>query len=193
MNPETLDYQTKVVAPSQQLYQQLSMQAHDLYLQAKSSALQLHSDIAKSTLEFYQHPTETATRWQLQAIESGNKLYATFNNEIIPSVHADYQQLAINVANYAIQSRKSFQSFLDNPEKVTVETFTAFNQALIAFLDKTIDVSAEVLKEISATATEIINLLITQPVESMESFYYQTLTTLLNGYFNLISSFLVMT
>ncbi|NYT47411.1 MAG: hypothetical protein H0A75_07395 [Candidatus Methanofishera endochildressiae] len=158
MNPENLDYQTKVVTPSQQLYQQLSMQANELYVQTKSSALQLHSDIAASTLEFYQHPSETANRWQAQATESGNKLYAMLNNEIIPNVQSDYQLLASNAANYGVLTRQSFPDFSDQPGKVTVEAFTSLNQAIIVFIERSMDASAVVLEEISATSTEIINL-----------------------------------
>lgn len=188
MNTENLDYHAKVVAPSKQLYEQLSTQADEFIAQAKESALELHARVAESSLEFYQHPTETATRWQAIAVDKGNEYYATLNNEIIPKLQADYQHLASNVADYGIQSRQSFQFFIDHPEKVTVEAFSSLNQALITFLDRSMDVSAMILDNLSAKATEIINLLIEQPIETMENIYYESLASLLNSYFEVVSS-----
>ncbi|WP_428356533.1 hypothetical protein [Methyloprofundus sp.] len=191
MNPENLDYQAKIITPSKQLYQQLSTQADELFAQAKESAIELHAQIAESGLDLYQHPTETATRWQAQAVEKGNELYSILNTEIIPSAQADYIQLVSNVTNYGIRSRESFQVFLDNPEKVTVEAFTAFNQALTLFIDKSVNVSSIILDELSAKADEIITLLIEQPIQTVENIYYDSLATLLNNYFEIVSSLII--
>lgn len=188
MNAENIDYQTKVIFPTQQLYQQLSSQASELFEQTKESALELHAKVAKSGLQLYEHPTETATLWKEQAIDKSNELYATFNNDIAPVVKADYQQLIGTLADYGLQSQQSFQIFLDNPEKVTVEAFTTLNNALITFFEKSLDVSALMLDTITTKAEEIINLLIQQPIQTMEDIYYQTLSALLNSYFDIISS-----
>lgn len=188
MNTENLDYHAKVVAPSKQLYEQLSTQANEFIAQAKESALELHAQLAESSLEFYQHPTETATRWQAIAVNKGNEYYAMLNNEIIPQLQADYQHLASNATDYGIQSRQAFQFFLDHPEQVTVEAFTSLNQALLTFFDQSMNVSAMVLDDLSLKATEIVNLLIEQPMVTMENIYYESLAALINSYFEIVSS-----
>ncbi|MBE0471922.1 MAG: hypothetical protein IBX55_20740 [Methyloprofundus sp.] len=175
MSIENLDYQAKIIAPTQQLFEKISGQANELLAQAKQSALELHAKVADTGLEFYAHPTETATRWQAEAIEKGNQLYATFNDNILPAVKADYEQLIVTLVDYGVQSRQSFQVFLDNPEQITVEAFTAFNQGLMFYLNKTLDISLVALNELSDKADEIISLLIAQPLETMEAFYYQSL------------------
>ncbi|RLA18087.1 MAG: hypothetical protein DRQ62_14185 [Gammaproteobacteria bacterium] len=191
MSIEDLDYQAKIITPTQQLFDQISEQANALLVQAKESALELHAKVSETGLELYEHPVETATRWQAEATEKGNQLYATFNDNILPAVKADYDQLIVTLVDYGLQSRQSFQVFLDNPEQITVEAFTALNQSLSTYIDKTLDVSSLILNDLSNKAGEIISLLIEQPMETMEAFYYQSLTNLLNSYFDIVSSALV--
>lgn len=191
MSIEDLDYQEKIIAPTKQLITQLSKQANELLAQAKESALELHDKIAEVGLEFYEHPVETATRWQAEATEKSNELYATFNDNILPAVKADYDQLIVTLVDYGLQSRQSLQVFLDNPEQITVEAFTALNQSLSTYIDNALNVSSLVLNDLSSKADEIISLLIEQPIETMETLYYQTLTNLLNSYFDIVSSALV--
>ena len=92
--------------------------------------------------------------------KKGNKVYTTFNNEIVPTVITNYQQLLISMTDYSTQAQEALQFFLDNPNKVTVEAFTSLNQALIVFINQSFDASALVLNSISNKASEIINLLI---------------------------------
>lgn len=188
MSIEDLDYQEKIIAPTKQLITQLSEQANVLLAQAKESALELHDKVAEVGLEFYEHPVETATRWQAEATEKSNELYATFNDNILPAVKADYDQLIVTLVDYGLQSRQSLQVFLDNPEQITVEAFTALNQSLSTYIDNALNVSSLVLNDLSSKADEIISLLIEQPIETL---YYQTLTNLLNSYFDIVSSALV--
>ncbi len=191
MSIEDLDYQAKIITPTKQLFDQISEQANELLVQAKESALELHAKVSESGLELYEHPVETATRWQAEATEKSNQLYATFNDNILPAVKADYDQLVVNLVDYGLQSRQSFQVFLDNPEQITVEAFTALNQSLSTYIDNSLNVSALILNDLSSKADEIISLLIEQPMETMETFYYQSLTNLLNSYFDIVSSALV--
>jgi hypothetical protein len=191
MNIEDLDYQTKIITPTKQLFDQISEQANALLVQAKESALELHAKASESGLELYEHPVETATRWQAEATEKSNQLYATFNDSILPAVKADYDQLIMTLVDYGLQSRQSFQVFLDNPEQITVEAFTALNQLLSTYIDNSLNVSALILNDLSSKADEIISLLIEQPMETIETFYYQSLTNLLNSYFDIVSSVVV--
>ncbi len=191
MSIEDLDYQAKVIVPTKQLYAQISEQANQLLAQAQESALELQAKIAESGLEFYDHPVDTATRWQAEATQKTNQLYTTFNDTILPAVKADYEQLIVTLVDYGMQSRQSLQAFLDNPEQMTVEAFTAVNQGFMFYLNKTLDISLIALNNLTNKADEIINLLIEQPMETMETFYYQSLTTLLNSYFDIVSSALV--
>jgi hypothetical protein len=73
-------------------------------------------------------------------------------------------------------------------EQITVEAFTALNQSLSTYIDNALNVSSLVLNDLSSKADEIISLLIEQPIETMETLYYQTLTNLLNSYFDIVSS-----
>lgn len=191
MSIEDLDYQAKVIVPTKQLYAQISEQANQLLAQAQESALELQAKIAESGLEFYDHPVDTASRWQAEVTEKTNQLYVNFNDTILPAVKADYDQLLVTLVDYGMQSRQSLQAFWDNPEQMTVEAFTAVNQGFMFYLNKTLDISLIALNNLTSKADEIINLLIEQPMETMEAFYYQSLTTLLNSYFDIVSSALV--
>jgi hypothetical protein len=62
---------------------------------------------------------------------------------------------------------------------------------LSTYIDNALNVSSLVLNDLSSKADEIISLLIEQPIETMETLYYQTLTNLLNSYFDIVSSALV--
>ena len=191
MSSENLDYQEKIIAPTKQLYAQLNEQANELFEQAKESAIEIHAKVSEISLEFYDHPVETATRWQAEASEKSNQLYATFNDSILPAAKADYDQLIVTLVDYGLQSRQSFQTFLDNPEQITAEAFTAFNQSISTYINKTLDVSSLIMNDLSNKAGEIISLLIEQPMETMEAFYYQSLSNLLNSYFDIVSSALI--
>ncbi len=191
MSIKDLDYQAKVIAPTQQLYIQLSEQASVLFTQVKESAIDFHAKVSEMGLEIYEQPVETATRWQTEAVEKSNQLYVIVNDNILPAIKDDYDKIMISITDYGLQSYQSFQMFLDNPEKITVEAFTEFNQSLSTYLDKALDVSSIILNNLTNKADEIINLLIEQPIEAMKDFYYQSLTNLLNSYFDIISSVLV--
>lgn len=186
-----MNYEAKIITPTQQLYQELSLQAGELFEQIKISAIELHQQVAESGIELYNHPTETATRWQAQASAKADEAYAVFNSEIVPVVKADYQQLINNVTDLGSRTQTALQFFIDNPEKVTVEAFSSFNHALIAILDKSISISAEMLNIITAQANKIISLLVEHPIETMENLYYESLATLLNGYYDIVSTMLV--
>lgn len=191
MKNESLDYDAKIFAPTKELYQQLSQQATEVYDQVAISANELHVKIAETSLEFYEHPSETASRWQAELTDKSNELYAFVNNEVIPVAKADYQLLVSVATDYGVQTRDSVQFFIDNPRLVTVDAFTAMNQSLMQFFEASVDISAQALENIGAQANEIIGFLSDDPLQGIENLYYDSLSLLLNGYFDMVSSVLV--
>ena len=185
-----IDYENKIVIPTQQLYQSLSVQTNQLFEQIKNTAIELHEQVAQAGLELYNHPSETAIRWQAQVSTKADEAYATFNSEILPTVTANYHQLINNAADLNSRAQDALQFFINNPEKVTMEAFSSLSQAITLIMDKSMNVSADMLSTLSTQADKIISLLLEQPIETMESIYYDSLTALLNGYYNTITAIL---
>ncbi|NOQ13131.1 MAG: hypothetical protein GQ583_01445 [Methyloprofundus sp.] len=191
MNKESLDYEIKIFAPTKELYQQLSQQANELFEHAVISTQEVHAKIAETGLEFYNHPSQTASRWQTELSGKSDELYTFVNDNVIPAAKADYQHLISVATDYGVQARESIQFFIDNPKLVTVETFSRFNQGLIHFFDSSMNVSTQVLNDIGAQAGEIIDFLSNDPLQGIESLYYDSLSVLLNSYFDVVSSLLL--
>jgi len=191
MDYRGLDYETKVSIPTQQLFQQLKAQANTLFENTKQSAIELHDQVAESSLALYEHPVETATRWQNFTVERSNQLYANVSNEIIPTVQTRYQDLIFSISDYGTRSRQALQPLLDNPEQVTLQAFTKLNHEVDILVSQVTTISTASLAQLSEQAEKIISLLLKQPIQAMEAFYYNSLTALLNGYFEIVSSLLV--
>lgn len=191
MKNPSLNYEEKIIAPTKELYQQLNLQANELFQNMLVSANELHSKVAEMGLELYNNPSETATRWQVELTDKGNEIYAHAINDMIPAVKADYQHWASVTADFGTQLQMSVQYFMDNPELVTADAFSALNQSLIHFFQISKNVSAQVLDDIGTQASEIIELLIDNPMQTMEGIYYDSLSVLLNSYFDVVSSLLL--
>ncbi|NOQ14619.1 MAG: hypothetical protein GQ583_09120 [Methyloprofundus sp.] len=191
MKNPSLNYEEKIIAPTKELYQQLNLQVNELFQNMAVSANELHSRVAEMGLELYNNPSETASRWQVELTGKGNEIYAHAINDVMPAVKADYQHWVSVTTDYGTQLQMSVQYFMDNPELVTADAFNALNQGLMHFFEVSKNVSAQVLDDIRVQASEIIELLIDSPMQAMEGIYYDSLSGLLNSYFEVVSSLLV--
>lgn len=191
MNTANLNYETKIFAPTKELYQQLSQQANELLEHALISTNDMHTKIAEASMELYNHPSETTSRWKAELTEKSNELYSFVNTDVIPAAKADYQHLLNTATDYSTQVRGTVQFFIDHPKLVTAEAFNALNQGLIQFFNASINVSAQALENISTQANDIVEFLTMDPLQGIENLYYDSLSFLLNSYFDMVSSLLL--
>jgi len=184
------DFATKVSLPSKQLYSEVGSSLAEIWGDTKSAASDVHQKIAEVSVEFYDAPLVTASRWKEELTVKSNDMYTVVNSEIIPKIQSDYQNLASDLATYGMRTQESLQVFIDNPTQITAESFNQVSQALQVYFKQFSQVSSEWLNELGSQSGQIVNLLLEQPMSTLEAVYYDSLSVLLNSYFVLVSSML---
>jgi len=191
MNASNINYDEKIITPTKELYQLLSQQANELFERAAISGNELHASIANASTEFYNTPVETSLRWKSEIADKGNEFYTYLNTDIIPSAQADYQQFMSTASDYNTQAQDAIQFFIDHPKMVTLDTFNTLNHGINVFIDSSINLSAKTIDALNLQVMNIIDFLSNQPIQGLENLYYESLSLLLNSYFNVVSSLLI--
>lgn len=216
-----LDLENKLLAPTAKLYAQVSFKLDLLYQDIRTVLIDAHSFASATAKQVYDHPVETITAWYSYAVNSGNQLYAQVQNDVLPKAEALYQHWQIQAVAGVEKAGQSWQAFWDNPAQVTIATFepvtryaaTATEQSgqyLQMFLDNPEQFIAGMLAPVTGylnsltesaegvlingyyTLSDLFSLLIAQPSATLHALYNSTLSTLLDIYYELISSVLVM-
>ncbi|MDD5580970.1 MAG: hypothetical protein PHY16_17060 [Methylobacter sp.] len=213
-----LDLENKLILPTAKLYNQVSFQMNALYQDIHRALTDAHRTIATAVRQVYEHPTETLTAWYEQAVYSGTALYAQTQAAVLP-IYRDWQakvhtnkgntgqflhafwdnpeQVTLAtlepVTRYVTaateQSERYWQVFLDNPEQFVVTALAPITHYLAAFGD---NAQAALISTYYALA-DLFSLLMTQPSVTLQAVYHNALSALLNIYFEVISSLLVIT
>ncbi len=194
---EYLDLENKMYVPTQQLISQIQLDLISLYASVRQHLIDAHSTLAVLCKEFYDNPVATMALWYNQSANYCTELYAGITEQLIPQVQSDYEKLLAQVqtdyekilasaSEFALQTRDNISYMTENPEQVTAEAIEAMNETLTAAGN----VSTELLDELQTKTSEIITLLLEQPLQTMEAAYMQVLTSLLNSYFELVSGIL---
>ena len=187
MNLESLEFETKVVAPTQQLLHQVYAQLGSLYLQLREALIDFHSVIAIASKQLYDQPIETTKLWYSQLSEKSSELQARLVEQVIPEAQENYDQIVARISDFGSKSNMVFQKMVDNPEEITAQTIESLN----VFVSETVDITAEQLTELKSRSADLIALLLEKPAATLDSLYTDLLNAMLNTYFELVSSLLV--
>ncbi|MDD5275895.1 MAG: hypothetical protein PHR16_07405 [Methylovulum sp.] len=212
-----LDLENKLILPTRQLYNQVSWQLKTLYQAIRDLLIDVHSTVATLARQVYDQPVPTLTAWYEQAAQAGSIYYAQTEAVLMPVYH-DWQiklsagtektgqylqalwdnpkQVATTtlepVTQYVVtaagQSAQYLQQLLDDPELFVANALAPLSNYLSVFSEAA---QATLLSSYYALA-ELSSQLIGQPSATLQAVYHNTLSALLEVYFEVISSLLVM-
>ncbi len=129
--------------------------------------------------EWYASPVNTSSKWADSVIIYGENIYTHITNNILPQAFNNYKS-TLSVANeLALKTQRSLNFIIENPRAITKNTIESATYSLT----EAGRLSAEIAFELQIRTFEIIQLLLEQPLETLESAYMSFLTHLLNGYF----------
>lgn len=205
--------ENKLILPTARLYEQASVQLNALYQDIRSALLDAHSIVATAAKQIYGGPVETLAAWY----DAGTVLYAQTEAAVIPV----YQNWQVNMASdkekaaqylrafwdnpgqvatatfepvtrYAKtvteQSGHYWQAFIDNPEQFMAATFAPVNHYLASLSE---EAEAALISSYYGL-TELLSFLVAQPTATIQAVYRNTLSALLDVYFEIISPLLVL-
>jgi hypothetical protein len=214
---QQLDLENKLILPTTKLYSQVSFKLNALYQDIHTVLIDFHGKVAVAGKQVYDHPVETLTAWYEQAAYAGNALYAQVQTSVLPT----YQgwQVKVNAGKEA--TSQYLQAFWDNPDQVTLATLEPVTRYVAAvtgqserywqlFLDNPEQFMASVLSPVTGylasltqeteavlissyyVLAELFRLLMMQPSATLQALYHNTLSALLDAYFDTVSSLLVI-
>ncbi len=212
-----LDLENKLISPTIKLYGQVGFKLNALYQDIHNVLIDFHGKVAIAGKQLYDHPVETLTVWYQQTAYAGNALYAQVQTSVLP-VYQDWQ-VKVNAGKDA--TSQYLQAFWDNPDQVALATIEPVTRYLAAIsvqsehywqllLDNPEQLMASALAPVTGYLTtltqdaeailissyyflaELFRLLMTQPSVTLQALYNNTLSALLEAYFDIISSLLVM-
>lgn len=212
-----LDLENKLILPTTQLYKQVSFQLNTLYQAIRNTLIDAHGVVASAAKQVYDQPLPTLSAWYEQAAQTGGVFYAETQAVLMPI----YQEWRGKISMGTEKAGQYLQAFWDNPEQVTVETMAPVAQYVTTaaaqsgqqwqqFLENPEQFMAAALAPISNNLSsftdateaalissyyalaELSDLLMAQPSATVQALYHNTLSALLDIYFELVSSLLVM-
>jgi hypothetical protein len=212
-----LDLENKLVLPTTKLYGQVSFQLKALYQDIHSVLINAHSVVATAAKQVYEQPVATLNAWYEQAAQTGAALYAQVQTSVLP-VYQDWQ-VQVNTGKQI--TGRYLQAFWEHPEQVTVATFEPvtryvsgvaeqsgrywqlFMESPEQFMADALAPITGYLSSLSAAAeatlissyyvvAELFGVLMAQPIAALQALYRNTFSALLDVYFDVISSLLVM-
>ena len=212
-----LDLENKLILPTTKLYSQISFKLNALSQDIHSALIDVHSIVANAAKQIYDHPVETLTAWYEQAVHSGAAIYAQGQTSVLP-VYQGWQ-VKVNLAKE--KTGQYLQAFWDNPAQVTSATFEPVTRYVTAITEQSerswqlfmenpeqfmmtalapitgylsaLGENAEAVLVSSYYAlANLFSLLIAQPLATFQALYRNALSALLDVYFEVISSLMVM-
>lgn len=184
---ENLDLESKVYIPTQQLISQLQNDLATLYVTIRQGLIDAHNTVAILGKEVYDNPLETLSAWYNQSVASCTELYAGFFEKVLPKAEHNYEQMLVMVSGYSDQAQNSLIYMVENPQQVSADAIESITESLSA----TADVSSELFEVLQEKTAEIITLLSEQPLQTLEAATMETLSALLDAYFELVNVLLV--
>ncbi|MDD2802507.1 MAG: hypothetical protein PHE96_13720 [Methylococcales bacterium] len=206
LNIKQLDIESKLIEPTSRLVAQLNAQLSSLYVETEAKLRELHMEIATLSKQAYEQPVETFTALYDQSVEECNEVYVLFREEVLPKAEVVCQQIAAKVSDAGDKTLAFGQALLDDPQATVVSSVdkisVSFNtgldasQAIIdtisAQLTSWSSIAMQVTEENALSlyyaAGEILKLLLEQPWETVQALFYNTLSSLLDVYFQAVSS-----
>ncbi|NOS74626.1 MAG: hypothetical protein HOP36_08845 [Methyloglobulus sp.] len=218
LNLRQLDLENKLVLPTAKLVAQVKAQLNDGYQGMLNSLADANSFVATSAQQLYAHPAATTADWYGQIRNVSTNLVVQAQGDVLPI----YQNWEAQISTGKARTIQAFQAFWDNPQQATLETFAPTTQLaakaygilerdLQFLLDNpgqylvatfspataylaSVAGSAKIMLTASyATLADALALIKDQPSVAFKALYHNTLSALLDGYSDAVSSLLVMT
>ena len=212
-----LDLENKLILPTTKLYSQISFKLNALSQDIHSALIDVHSIVANAAKQVYEHPVETLTAWYEQAVYTGAAIYAQGQTSVL-QVYQGWQ-VKVNLAKE--KTGQYLQAFWDNPEQVASATFEPVTRYVTAITEQSerdwqlfMDSPGQFMMDALAPITgylgelgenaeavlissyyalaDLFGLLLAQPASTLQAMYRNTLSALLDVYFEVISSLMVM-
>lgn len=210
INIPALDLDNKLILPTLQLYQKIEFKLSALYQDIRSILVDAHTYLADVALQWYKHPRESFTatydrfendflpkadafyqHWEMQAmagVDQVERYLQAFWDNPEQTTQAMLEPVSCYFASATEQTERYWQSFIDNPEQFAVDAMAIATNYLASFTD-----SIEVILISSYyTLLELFQILMAQPSAALQALYANTLSRLLDTYYDLISSLLIM-
>jgi hypothetical protein len=92
----------------------------------------------------------------------------------------------VTANDFGLKTMDSINHIIDNPEQVSAETIESMTETLAMASN----ISSELVTELQGKSSEIMGLLLEQPMQTLEAAYTEILSSLLNGYFELVTNIL---
>lgn len=192
---QPLDFENKLYKPTAQLFAHVKQQTTTAYQELKDVLLEAHSVISVEAKQVYEHPGETLNDWYQLAVENGTATY----QEVVPKLAASYQQFESGLIDLNAQSKAFWTAFYADPEAFSVSLI----EPLLAQLNGLMTQSQSHLSSLTGQVeTYLINtysnllqvsdLLMQQPVNTLNAVYQNSLAALLDIYAHIISSLLTL-
>jgi len=206
LNIKQLDIESKLIEPTSRLVAQLNAQLSSLYVETEAKLRDLHTEIATLSKQAYEQPVETFTALYDQSIEECNEVYVLFREDVLPKAEIACQQLAAKISDVGDKTLAFGQALLDDPQTTVAKSVdkisVSFNTGLDASqaIIDTINVQLATWSSMALQITEenalslyyaagaILKLLLEQPWETVQALFYNTLSSLLDVYFQAVSS-----
>ncbi|NOT11279.1 MAG: hypothetical protein HOP23_05525 [Methylococcaceae bacterium] len=211
------DIEHKVILPTSKLYAQVNTQVNSLVQDIRSVLIDSHNLVASSAKEVYANPVATLTYWYDLARAQGTNIYIQFQTNIRPIG----QQWQDKIVASREKTTQYLQAFWDNPEQVaanTLEPVMRYATSISANAEHQLQLFVDNPEQFMASAvaplttyltsltesakaalishyyalSDLASLLKTQPATTLKSVYHNALSSLLDVYFDVISSFLVI-
>lgn len=214
---QPLDLENKLIIPTVKLHTQASLQLNTLYENIRNLLIEAHTYVATLAKQVYAQPVETLAAWYGQAAYTATTLYADAQSYVLPiyqqwgtqftigkeqagqflqAFWRDPEQVTLaalaplkaHVATATTYSEQYLQPLLDNPEQFLWDALAPINNYLNSFTE-----SAEsILIGTYYALLDLFKLLMAQPSETVRALYQNSLSALLDVYFDAISSLLTM-
>ena len=212
-----LDLENKLILPTTKLYSQVGFKLNALSQDIQSALIDVHSLLANAARQVYEHPVETLTAWYEQAVYSGAAIYAQSQDSVLP-VYRGWQ-VKLNLAKE--KTGHYLQAFWDNPEQVTsatIEPVTRYVTAITEQSERNWQLFMENPEQFMMTSlapitgylsslgenadtvlvssyyalADFFSVLTAQPLATFQALYRNALSALLDVYYEVISSLMVM-
>jgi hypothetical protein len=208
INIPELDIENKLILPTLKLYEQFEFKFSAIYQDIRSILIDIHAYLADVALQWYQHPLETFST-----------CYDRFENDVLPKADLLFQSWQIQAMTGADQAKQYIQVFWDNPQQTTLaalepvsEYFGAITEQSNHYWQSFLDNPEQFMQETMMVATnyleafsdhtevvlissyyyllELFRILMEQPYSTLHALYANSLSRLLDTYYDLISSLL---
>ncbi len=201
-----LDVETKLIEPTSRLITQVNSQISTLIKDTESLVREWHSDIANFSIQAYEQPSETFQVVYDKSVQEWHDAYAIIHEQLWPKA----EQIVIKINELSQQTQLLGQSLMNDPKTVLSSSIDQFSTRFIHGLETSQILlnsineqltnwssSLMALTEAKALSLyyacgEILKLLLNQPLETVQAIFYNTVASLLDIYFHVISSLFSM-